>query len=69
MPAALAPFLLSMAGPVYLAGAVLLSVGFLAAAVNLAGRRNEGAARILFRASLVFLPMLFVLMSLDKVAS
>jgi protoheme IX farnesyltransferase len=68
VPAALAPFLLSMAGPVYLAVAAILSAGFLAAAVNLAGRRTEGAARILFRSSLIFLPVLFVLMSLDKVA-
>lgn len=67
VPAALAPALLGLAGNVYLAGAVVLSLAFLAASIHMARNAGEAAARLLFRVSLFVLPLLFLLMALDKV--
>ncbi len=68
VPAALSPALLGLTGKVYLAGATLLSLAFLAGAIRLARHVNEASARFLFRISLLVLPSLFLLMSLDKVS-
>jgi protoheme IX farnesyltransferase len=67
VPAALSPVLLGMAGNVYLVGAGVLSLGFLAASVHMARQASEAAARLLFRISLLVLPLLFLLMALDKI--
>ncbi len=67
VPAALAPVALGLAGNVYLVGAALLSLGFLAASANMARNPSEASARLLFRISLLVLPLLFLLMALDKV--
>jgi heme o synthase len=67
--ASVLPFLLGTAGAVYLVGALALSLGFLAAAGWMASRCDDRSARILFRSSLVFLPLLFALMALDKVSA
>ncbi len=67
VPAALLPVLLGLAGNLYLVGAALLSLGFLAASANMARDPSEASARWLFRISLLVLPLLFLLMALDKV--
>lgn len=67
VPAALAPVLLDLAGNVYLVGASLMSMSFLAASVHMARNAGEASARLLFRISLLVLPLLFLLMALDKV--
>lgn len=62
----LCPFLFKMAGPVYLAGAVLLSAGFLFCAVQFSRQLTLGRARQLFLASIVYLPVLLAILCLDK---
>jgi protoheme IX farnesyltransferase len=68
LPVVVLPTFLGLAGRLYLAGAILLSLGFLAVAVHLAARCDDTIARRLFRASLLFLPLLLLLMALDRVA-
>lgn len=62
----LCPFLFKMAGPVYLAGAVVLSAGFLFCAVQFSRQLTLGRARQLFLASIVYLPVLLAILCLDK---
>jgi heme o synthase len=63
----LTPLVVGRAGPVYLAGALLLGIGFLACAVGFARRPSVARARAVLRASLVYLPALLTLLLLDKV--
>lgn len=60
------PALLGMAGPLYLASALILGGGMLASAVAFAIRRT-GSARWLLLASLVYLPVLLSMMAFDRV--
>jgi protoheme IX farnesyltransferase len=57
--------ILGTAGPVYLVGAVLLGVGFLTCAVRFACLRSLSRARVVLRASLIYLPGLLALLVLD----
>jgi protoheme IX farnesyltransferase len=58
--------LLGQAGFLYLIGASVLSFGFLYFGARLALRRSNLAARRLLFASIIYLPLMFVLMVLDK---
>ena len=62
----LLPFLLGMAGKWYLIGALALGVAFLWLAVQFARELTLTRARKLFFASIAYLPLLLVLMVLDK---
>ena len=62
IPASLMPVLLSQAGMVYLLGASLLGVGFLVTAVGFSRERSVARGRRVLRASLVYLPALFILL-------
>ena len=62
LAASLAPLALGGAGPVYLAGALLLGISFLACAVGFARRRSVARARVVLRASLIYLPALLMLL-------
>jgi protoheme IX farnesyltransferase len=62
----LVPFFAGLAGPVYVGGAVLLGMIFLAYAIHFARRRDALAARRLFAASAFYLPLLLVLLTLSK---
>ncbi|MDM7998173.1 MAG: heme o synthase [Acidobacteriota bacterium] len=62
----LVPFFAGLAGPVYVGGAVLLGMIFLAYAIHFARRRDALAARRLFVASAFYLPLLLVLLTLSK---
>lgn len=62
----LAPTALGLAGPAYFFGALLLSAGFLFAALAAARLPSASRARRLFLASLVYLPALLTLMLLDR---
>jgi protoheme IX farnesyltransferase len=53
-------------GPVYLVGAAILGVLFLAYAIQLQRQATEAAARRLFRYSLVYLPLLFCVIVVDR---
>jgi protoheme IX farnesyltransferase len=61
------PFLYHMAGPVYLTGALVLGAAYLWAAIRFAGQLTLARARQLFLASILYLPLLLVLMVLDKI--
>lgn len=61
------PFLFKMTGAVYLAGAVVLGVGFLFYAVKFSRQLTLSGARQLFFASIIYLPLLLTLMVFDKV--
>jgi protoheme IX farnesyltransferase len=63
----LCPFLLNMAGAIYLSGAILLGAGFLFCAIQFSRRLTLASARILFLASIVYLPLLLAAMVFDKV--
>jgi protoheme IX farnesyltransferase len=65
IPASLTPLVIGHAGPIYLAGAILLGVGFLGFAVAFAQARSLLRARAVLRASLVYLPVLLALLLLD----
>lgn len=66
LPVSLAPFVLKMAGGIYLGGALLLGLLFLWCALAFARHRTEQAARRLFYCSLIYLPLLLGLMIFDK---
>ncbi len=63
----LCPFVFKMAGTTYLAGAVVLSAGFLWCAIQFSRELTLARAKQLFFASIIYLPLLLVLMVWDKV--
>jgi protoheme IX farnesyltransferase len=64
--ASLAPVLLYSAGPVYLVGAALLGVAFLAATLGFWCERTAAQARRVLRASLLYLPLVLALLLLER---
>ena len=60
------PFLLGLTGRVYLVGALALGVAFLACAIAFARAPAARAARQLFFASILYLPLLLGLLVADK---
>jgi protoheme IX farnesyltransferase len=65
--ASLCPFVFKMAGTIYLAGAIVLGIGFLYCAIQFSRQLNLASARILFLASILYLPLLLAAMVCDKV--
>lgn len=63
----LLPTLLGLAGAVYFTVAFVLGVGFLASGVRLAMESSLNGARRLLFASLIYLPVLLLMMALDRV--
>ncbi len=68
LPASLLPAYLGLAGALYATGALLLGFGFLALAVALVRRCTAPLARLLFLGSILYLPALFTLLVVDRVA-
>lgn len=66
VPVSLAPFFFGLSGTVFLIGAVALGFGFLFASVRSARSKTKGDARLLLLVSVIYLPLLFVLMVADK---
>jgi protoheme IX farnesyltransferase len=66
VPVSLMPTAVGIAGRLYLAGAIVLGVGLLALTVRFARNRTPERARRLFAASLVYLPVLWLLMLGDR---
>lgn len=66
LPMGLTPTFVGMAGPVYFLGALILGVVFLKFAVRVALTRSNLHAKHLLHASVAYLPLLFVLLMLDK---
>jgi protoheme IX farnesyltransferase len=69
LPVSLGPFLLQLSGPVYLAGALALGLGFIGYAWRFRRELTIPRARQLFWASILYLPLLLGVMVLDKVGS
>jgi len=67
LPVSLFPFLFKMVGPIYLAGAFLLGLAFLWCAFQFSRRLTLQRARLLFFASIIYLPSLLGLMVIDKI--
>jgi protoheme IX farnesyltransferase len=66
LPISLFPFLLHLTGPVYLAAALVLGLGYLGCAVQFSRQLTLASARLLFVASILYLPLLLIVMVLDK---
>jgi protoheme IX farnesyltransferase len=67
LPISLCPFLLSVAGSIYLSGALILDAAFIWCAWQFARHLTIPRARQLFYLSLLYLPLVFTLMALDKI--
>jgi heme o synthase len=67
LPVSLCPFLFKMVGPVYLAGALVLGIAFLWCAFQFSRQLTMQRARLLFFASIIYLPALLGLMVIDKI--
>jgi heme o synthase len=67
LPVSLCPFLFHVTGPVYLVGALVLGLAFLWFAIQFARHMTIPRARQLFFVSILYLPLLLVMMVLDKV--
>jgi protoheme IX farnesyltransferase len=63
------PFIIGPAGLPYITGAVALGLAFLGCAIRFARSRNPGSARRVFIASALYLPALFILLAIDKLAA
>jgi protoheme IX farnesyltransferase len=67
LPVSLCPFLLHLAGPVYLAGALVLGLAFLWFAIQFSRQLTVLRARQLFLVSIAYLPLLLGLLVFDKI--
>jgi protoheme IX farnesyltransferase len=66
LAASLAPFFLGFANQIYLIAAVILGVWFLVESVRFASKRSDALARRLLLASVIYLPILFLVLVLTK---
>jgi protoheme IX farnesyltransferase len=67
LPLSLCPFLLGLAGQLYLLSASVLGASFIWCAVQFARQLSLARARQLFYLSLIYLPVLLVALVVDKV--
>ena len=65
LPVSLAPYFLGFAGLIYLVGASLLGLWFLAASIKTARAKSVEQARKLLLVSVLYLPLVFALMVLN----
>ena len=65
IPVSLYPVMIGLSGHVYFLGAFLLSLAFLAATLMMVARTDQRSARLVLRASLIYLPALLFLMWAD----
>ncbi|MGB2717319.1 MAG: heme o synthase [Vicinamibacterales bacterium] len=66
LPVAMAPTLLGMTGTTYFAAAFVLSAALLALTVRFGVERSVAAARRLFFGSIIYLPLLWIVMIADR---
>ncbi len=66
VPVSLLPTALGVSGKIYLVGAIVLGLGFLYSSVRAALSKSRQEARRLLLASVIYLPLLFILMVLNK---
>lgn len=67
VPVSLAPYLVGLGGIMYLVGAFFLGAVFVAVAALFAARPTSDHARMLFRSSLIYLPLLWGLLVAERV--
>lgn len=65
LPVSLAPFFIGLAGPFYLLGAIFLGIWFLWASIDAARAKTIEKSRRLLMVSVIYLPILFILMVLN----
>jgi protoheme IX farnesyltransferase len=68
VPVSLTPAILGLAGPAYFVIALLLGLAFLYVSLRFAMRRTRRDARLLFIASIAYLPLLLIVLVLDRLA-
>jgi protoheme IX farnesyltransferase len=66
VPVSVVPYFLEMTGPAYAAGAALGSLAMLTLAVLFAIARTNEHARLLFLASIAYLPLLWIMLIVDR---
>jgi protoheme IX farnesyltransferase len=66
LPVSLLPTLANISGRIYFAGAIVLGLGFLYVSLRTARQKSKWQARQLLLASVVYLPILFGLMVLNR---
>ena len=66
MPLSLAPTLIGLAGRLYFAGALTLGLAFLYLTFRFARTRSVRDARLLFFGSIIYLPILWIVMIANK---
>jgi protoheme IX farnesyltransferase len=66
VPLSLAPTLVGMAGPIYFTGALVLTLVFAGLALKFATTRSIPDARRLFFGSIIYLPLIWMLMIFDR---
>jgi protoheme IX farnesyltransferase len=67
LPLTLAPTVWGVAGKFYFLGAAALGLGFIASSMSLAVHRSKVYAKRLFLVSIIYLPMLGLLMVWDRI--
>lgn len=67
LPVSLSPFVFHLAGPYYLVSALILGAVFATAAFRFARELTIARARALFFVSIIYLPLLFMALALDKI--
>lgn len=67
LPISLAPFFIGFAGLIYLIGASVLGIWFLWASIQAARAKSVEKARKLLLVSVIYLPLIFLLMVFDKI--
>lgn len=64
LPVSVLPYVLGMSGVVYLIAAILLGAGYLAMSIRTARTRTRLDARRLLKTSVIYLPLIYILMVL-----
>ncbi len=67
LPISVAPFFIGLAGWIYLIGASLLGIWFLSASIGAARAKTNEKARKLLLVSVIYLPLVFLLMVFNKI--
>lgn len=66
LPVSLAPFFFQVSGILFLSGAIILGLWFIWASVRAALSRSDEMAKKLLLVSVIYLPLLFLLMVIDR---
>jgi protoheme IX farnesyltransferase len=66
LPIGMMPTLIGMAGPIYFTASLILGLMYLGTGIYLAANQSAASARRLFYVSLVYLPLVILVMVLDR---